>query len=86
MSATRRLSNFLYVRPWLMLLLLLGPPLLWLGVIYLGSLLTLLVQSFFYLDGFSGRVVRTFTLATYAQLFTPSNLTSSGARQGWPLS
>ena len=32
------------------------------------------MQSFFYLDGFSGRVVRTFTLATYAQLFTPSNL------------
>ena len=70
----RNLSTFLYLRPKLVLLLLLGPPLLWLGVIYLGSLLTLLVQSFFYLDGFTGRIVRTFTLATYAQLFTPSNL------------
>ena len=70
----RNLSNFLYLRPKLMLLLLLGPPLLWLGVIYLGSLFTLLIQSFFYLDGFTGRIVRTFTLATYAQLFTPSNL------------
>ncbi len=70
----RNLSTFLYLRPKLMLLLLLGPPLLWLGVIYLGSLLTLLAQSFFYLDGFTGRIVRSFTLATYAQLFTPSNL------------
>ncbi len=73
-ASARRLSTFLYLRPKLMLALLLGPPLLWLGVIYLGSLFTLLVQSFFYLDGFSGRVVRTFTLATYTQLFTPSNL------------
>lgn len=70
----RRLSNLLYLRPRLLLALLLGPPLLWLGVIYLGSLATLLAQSFFYLDGFTGRVVRSFTLATYAQLFTPSNL------------
>lgn len=74
MIAARRLSTFLYLRPKLMLAILLGPPLLWLGVIYLGSLFTLLVQSFFYLDGFSGRVVRSFTLSTYAELFTPSNL------------
>jgi len=74
MSATRRISTLLYLRPRLLLALLLGPPLLWLGVIYLGSLATLLAQSFFYLDGFTGRVVRSFTLATYAQLFTPSNL------------
>jgi len=71
---TRTLSNLLYLRPRLLLSLLLGPPLLWLGVIYLGSLATLLAQSFFYLDGFTGRVVRSFTLATYAQLFTPANL------------
>lgn len=71
---TRTLSNLLYLRPRLLLALLLGPPLLWMGVIYLGSLATLLAQSFFYLDGFTGRVVRTFTLATYAQLFTPANL------------
>ena len=35
----RRLSTFLYLRPRLVLLLLLLPPLLWLGVIYLLSLI-----------------------------------------------
>jgi putative spermidine/putrescine transport system permease protein len=54
--------------------LLLGPPLLYMIVVYLGSLLSLLLNSFFYLDGFTGKVVRQFTLATYAQLFTKSNL------------
>jgi putative spermidine/putrescine transport system permease protein len=58
----------------LALILLLAPPLLYLGVIYLGSLLALLVQSFFHLDGFTGQVVHEFTLATYADLFTPANL------------
>ena len=54
--------------------LLLGPPLLWMGVIYLGSLAALLVNSFFHLDDFTGQVVRQFTLHTYAQLFTRANL------------
>jgi putative spermidine/putrescine transport system permease protein len=44
------------------------------GVVYLGSLLTMLVNSFFYLDGFTGLVVRRLTLATYQQLFTRANL------------
>jgi putative spermidine/putrescine transport system permease protein len=70
----QRISSFLYLRPAVTLALLLGPPLLWLGVIYLGSLFALLVQSFFHLDDFTGLVVRKFTLATYAQLFTQSNL------------
>lgn len=69
-----RLSTALYRRPRLFLALLLAPPLLWLAVVYLGSLLTLLLNSFYGLDDFSGRVVRRFTLATYAQLFTRANL------------
>lgn len=68
-----RLANALYLHPRLLLFLLLTPPLLWLGVIYLGSLLTLLAQSFFYIDEFSGMVVREFSLATWRQLFTLSN-------------
>jgi putative spermidine/putrescine transport system permease protein len=67
-------SGALYRRPALTLALLLVPPLLWLGVIYLGSLLALLLQSFFYVDEFSGVVVREFSLATYAQLFTSANM------------
>ena len=70
----RRLASFLDRHPRWALALLLGPPLLWLGVVYLGSLLALLVQSFFHVDDFTGQVVRKPSLATYAQLFTPSNL------------
>src|SRR5574341_40124 len=72
-SRLQRLSTFVYVRPWLLLAILLGPPMTWLGVIYLGSLFALLAQSFFHLDDFTGQVVREFTLQTYADLFTASN-------------
>ena len=78
----RRLSNFLYLRPGVFLVLLLLLPVLWLGVVYLGSLLTLLVQSFFYLDDFTGQVVRQFTLSTYGQLFTRANLDIIGRTAG----
>jgi putative spermidine/putrescine transport system permease protein len=70
----RRAATFLYRKPTLVLALLLFPPLLWLGIIYLGSLFALLIQSFFHLDDFTGLVVRSFTLDTYAQLFTQANL------------
>ncbi|NJN82217.1 MAG: ABC transporter permease, partial [Caldilineaceae bacterium] len=56
------------------LAVLLGPPLLWLGVVYLGSLFALLIQSFFSIDEFSGMVRREFTLKTYAELLQPANL------------
>jgi putative spermidine/putrescine transport system permease protein len=51
-------------------MLLLAPPLLWLGIIYLGSLLTLLVQSFFFIDEFTGQIVYQFSLRTYAELLS----------------
>jgi putative spermidine/putrescine transport system permease protein len=70
----RRASNFLFRHPRWSLGLLLGPPLLWLGVVYLGSLAALLVQSFFHVDEFTGQVVRSFSFVTYAQLFSPANL------------
>jgi putative spermidine/putrescine transport system permease protein len=69
-----RVSTALYLNPRVLLFLLLTPPLLWLGVIYLGSLLSLLLQSFFYIDEFSGMVVREFSLITYGQLLTLANL------------
>ena len=69
----RRLSTLLYLHPRALLMLLLAPPLLWLGIIYLGSLFSLLLQSFFSIDEFSGLIVRKFTLATYAELLTPAN-------------
>jgi len=73
-SLWRSVSNYLYYRPRLVLVLLLGPPLLFMLVVYVGSLGSLLVNSFFYLDGFTGKIVRHFTLQTYAELFVPSNL------------
>ena len=70
----RRVSTFLYRRPRLVLALLLAAPLLWLGVVYLGALLALLIQSFYHLDDFTGQVVRRFTLATYRDLLTRVNI------------
>ena len=73
-SVGSRLSTFIYLRPNLLLLLLLGPPLIWMVVVYLGSLATLLVNSFYSLDDFTGMIVRQFTFRSYAELFTPSNM------------
>ncbi|MEO6013879.1 MAG: ABC transporter permease [Devosia sp.] len=68
------LSDLFWRQPKLFVFLLLTPAALWLGIVYLGSLFTLLLQSFFHIDDFSGLVVREFTLATYAELFKPQNL------------
>ena len=67
-------STYLYQRPKLVLALLLGPPMVFMLVVYLGSLFALLINSFFYLEEFTGLVVRQFTLRTYLQLFSPTNL------------
>src|SRR5262245_40162359 len=70
----RRISTFFYGHPNLSLVLILILPLLWLGVVYLGSLVALLTQSFFYLEGFTGLVKREFTLRTYQELLLQSNV------------
>ncbi len=68
-----KMSDFFWRNPKILLFLMLAPPLLWLGIIYLGSLFALLLQSFFSIDEFSGLVNYEFTLATYRQLLIPSN-------------
>jgi putative spermidine/putrescine transport system permease protein len=68
------LSDTFWRRPKLLLVLMLLPPVLWLGIVYLGSLFALLLQSFFSIDEFSGLINREFTLKTYAELLQPSNL------------
>ena len=50
------------------------PPVLWLGIIYLGSLFALLAQSFFSIDEYSGLIRHELTLKTYGELFRPANL------------
>ncbi len=67
------ISTYLYQRPRLILALLLGPPMIYMVVVYLGSLFALLINSFYYLEEFTGLVVREFTLRTYAQIFEPYN-------------
>ena len=74
LSSMNRLSNFLYRHPRVLLWILLLPPLIWFVVAYLGALAAMLVNSFFSLDGFTGKVVRQFTLQTYAKLLIPTNL------------
>jgi len=68
-----RLTALFWRHPNLLLVLLISPPLIWLGLVYLGSLAALLLQSFYSIDEFSGLVVPEFTLKTYAELLRPSN-------------
>ncbi len=69
----RRLSSLLYRKPNLYLSLLLVPPLLWFGAIYLGSLLALLWQGFYTFDDFTMAVTPELTLANLGALFQPAN-------------
>jgi putative spermidine/putrescine transport system permease protein len=73
-SLLTRLSSVLYRRHRIALLLLLAPPLVWLGIVYVGALAALLAQSFFRLDHYTGQVVRSFSFETYAALASRSNL------------
>lgn len=73
-SLANRLSSLLYTQRGLLLGLLLAPPLLWFGIIYLGSLFSLLANSFFRLDDFTGQVVREVGLNNFIEIFTPTNL------------
>ena len=66
----RAASTFFYRRPYWYLALLLVPPLLWFGTVYLGSLFALLAQSFYKIDDFTAQIVREPTLDTYKQLVT----------------
>jgi putative spermidine/putrescine transport system permease protein len=68
------LSDAFWRNPRLLLFLMLTPPILWLGIVYLGSLFALLLQSFFSIDEFSGLINREFTLKTYGELLLPSNM------------
>jgi putative spermidine/putrescine transport system permease protein len=66
-------ADWLYNHPNHFLALMFIPPLLWLGIVYIGSLLALLAQSIFSVDEFTGFIVREPTLKTYAQLLQPAN-------------
>lgn len=69
-----RLSALFWRHPNVLLAALLTLPLAWLGIVYLGSLAALLLQSFYSIDEFSGLIVREFTLRTYLELLRPANM------------
>jgi putative spermidine/putrescine transport system permease protein len=68
-----RLSDTFFRKPGLLTTVLLLPPVLWIVVVYLGSLLALLLQSFYALDDFSGLIIHEVTLSTYGHLFDQAN-------------
>ncbi|HEY2642625.1 MAG TPA: ABC transporter permease [Galbitalea sp.] len=67
-------SSFFYrhegTKRGLQLVALLSAPLLWLVVMYLGSIAVLLVSAFWSVNGFTGAVERVYTLGNLQQLFT----------------
>lgn len=69
-----QIATFLYLRPWLRVALLLFAPMGWIGVVYFGSILALILQSFYTLDDFTGQVVREIGLTSYRALLTAANL------------
>lgn len=69
----KRMSSLFWRRPTLGLFLLLLGPLMWFGIVYFGSLLTLLWQGFYTFDDFTMSVTPTLTLANLYALFNPAN-------------
>jgi putative spermidine/putrescine transport system permease protein len=65
-----RTQGALHRHPRLRLGLLLGPPLLWLGVAYLGALAALFLTSLWTVDGFTGTITREWTLENFRDLWT----------------
>ena len=73
-SLRLQVSDTLYRRRGLLILLLLVPPMLWVGVVYVGSLLALLANSVFRLDHFSGQVVREVGFGNFVALLEGANV------------
>ncbi len=75
-SSTRtHFTDVFYRHPHLLLWALLALPLLWMVVVYIGSLLNMLSFSFYSIDDFTGQVQEVFTLGTLQQLVSsPANI------------
>jgi putative spermidine/putrescine transport system permease protein len=69
-SAGRRLADLFHGRPWLQVSGLLSGPLAWLVIGYIGSLIVLLVASFWTVSALTGEVSQTFTWSNFETIFT----------------
>lgn len=74
LSLSQRMGRYFYHHKGIYLILLLAPPLLWFFVIYIGSLISLLVQAFYSFDDFTMTVAPDFTLDNIRALVSASNL------------
>jgi putative spermidine/putrescine transport system permease protein len=68
----RRLSALLYRHPRLKLVLLLGPPVGWMLVVYLGALLLLFLSAFWRVDPFTSGIQRHWGLQNFRTLIDSS--------------
>jgi putative spermidine/putrescine transport system permease protein len=71
-SAGRRLADLFHGRPRLQVGTLLSGPIAWLVIGYLGSLVVLLIASFWGVSAISGELQKSFTLDNYKELFEQS--------------
>ncbi|WP_030615356.1 ABC transporter permease [Streptomyces fulvoviolaceus] len=69
-GTVRRLAGALHRHPRLRLSLLLTAPLLWLAVLYLGSLAVLFVSAFWTTNSFTSEVVKVWSTDNFRELFT----------------
>ncbi|GHJ39131.1 ABC transporter permease [Streptomyces sp. TS71-3] len=69
-GGVRRLAGALHRRPRLRLSLLLGAPLLWLVVAYLGSLAVLFLSAFWTTDSFTSEVVKVWSTDNFSSLLS----------------
>ncbi len=68
-SASRRLADLFHGRPRVQVGALLTGPLVWLVILYLGSLAVLLVAAFWSVDALSGELIKGFTFDNYKELW-----------------
>ena len=67
-----RISTWLYRHAKARLVLLLILPVLWLGLAYLGSLLVMLISSFWSVDSFTGSITHSFSFDNFKILLSES--------------
>ncbi len=70
--ARRRLTAFLWRRPWLKALGLLTPPMAAFLIVYVGALIVLFISSFWTVDSFTGKVLHHWSFSNYRQIFDTS--------------
>jgi putative spermidine/putrescine transport system permease protein len=71
-SPARRIAAWLHRHRGVRLVVILALPLVWLGLIYLGSLFILFLNAFWKTDPFTSLVIQEFTLDNFIELFTTS--------------